>query len=259
MLPLGVVDRSDSRAPFRQIADLLREAISAGRLEPGARLPSEAELIAHFGVARMTVRQAIGELRSEGLVYAHQGRGVFVRANVPIRRLASDRFARKHRSGGKAAFTVEAEKSGFAPGVDRIRVSRASAGVVIGERLRVDPESLVVVRMRRYLADGQPVELATSYIPLPFAAGTPIENPDPGPGGIYARLEESGHRLQRFTEEVGARLPTAEEQRELEIGDRTPVLTLVRTAYDRDDIAVEVCDTIKVASAYLLEYDFPAR
>ncbi len=37
------------------------------------------------------------------------------------------------------------------------------------------------------------------------------------------------------------------------------MLTVLRTAYDTDDVAVEVCDTVKVASAYLLEYEFPAR
>ena len=38
-----------------------------------------------------------------------------------------------------------------------------------------------------------------------------------------------------------------------------PVLTVTRTAYDTNDIAVEVCEEVKVASAYLLEYHVPAR
>ncbi len=54
-------------------------------------------------------------------------------------------------------------------------------------------------------------------------------------------------------------MPTPEERQELQIGAGIPVLTVVRTAYDMNDVAVEVCDTIKVAPAYLLEYDFPAR
>lgn len=259
MLTLGTVDRSDDRPPYRQIAAILREAISMGRIAPGERLPSEAELVEHFGVARMTVRQAVQELRAEGLVHPQHGRGVFVLPQVPIRRLASDRFARKHRAAGKAAFTIEAEKSGFVPGVDKIRVRRERANHVVAERLRLDPGSEVLVRERRYLANGIPVELATSYLPVAFAEGTAIEQVDTGPGGIYARLEESGHVLARFAEEVGARMPTLDEQRELEIGTGVPVLTVVRTAYDTNDIAVEVCDTVKVASAYLLEYEFSAR
>lgn len=93
----------------------------------------------------------------------------------------------------------------------------------------------------------------------PRSRSTKIEQPDSGPGGIYARLEEAGHTLARFSEEVGARMPTPEERRALLLSAGTPVLTVVRTAYDKKDVAVEVCDTVKVASAYLLEYDFPAR
>lgn len=259
MLQLGQIDRADDKPPYRQIAGMLRAAIVHNQLPPGERLPSEAELIEHFGVARMTVRQAVQELRSEGLVVAQHGRGVFVRPTPPIHRLASDRFARQHRAEGKAAFTVEAEKSGYSAQVDNIAVKHAKPNPLVAERLRVPAEEDVVVRSRRYLANGHPVETATSYIPAAFANGTPIEQVDTGPGGIYARLEENGHTLARFTEEVAARMPTPEERRQLELEPGVPVLTVLRTAYDSDDVAVEVCDTVKVASAYLLEYEFPAR
>lgn len=238
---------------------MLREAITSNRLAPGERLPSEAELVEHFGVARMTVRQAMQELRSEGLVVAEHGRGVFVRPNPPIRRLASDRFARKYRAEGKAAFTVEAEKAGFSPQVDNIVVTREKAKSVVAERLRLSTKDKVIVRSRRYLANERPIEAAVSYIPAAFADGTRIEQVDTGPGGIYARLEENGHVLARFTEEVGARMPSPEERRALEIGAGIPVLTVLRTAYDTNDVAVEVCDTVKVAPSFLLEYEFPAR
>ena len=259
MLRLGEVDRADDKPPYRQIAGMLREAISSNRLAPGERLPSETELIEHFGVARMTVRQAVQELRSEGLVIAQHGRGVFVRPTPPIRRLASDRFARQHRAEGKAAFTAEAEKSGYSPQVDNIVVSREKPNPVVAERLGVSTNDEIVARSRRYLANGRPVETAVSYVPAAFAKGTKIEHSDTGSGGIYARLEENGHPLARFTEEVTARMPTPEERRQLELEPGVPVLTVLRTAYDADDVAVEVCDTVKVASAYLLEYDFPAR
>ncbi len=138
-------------------------------------------------------------------------------------------------------------------------MTREKPDSAVAERLRLTSVDEVVVRSRRYLADGKPVETATSYIPAAFAKGTKIEQTDTGPGGIYARLEEAGHTLARFTEEVGARMPTPEERRALQLPAGAPVLTLVRTAYDTNDVAVEVCDTVKVASAYLLEYDFSAR
>lgn len=259
MLQLGQIDRADDKPPYRQIATMLREGIISGQLEAGARLPSEAALIEHFGVARMTVRQAVQELRAEGLVISEHGRGVFVRPAPPIRRLASDRFARRHRADGKAAFTVEAEKSGYAPQVDNITVTREKPNSAVAERLRLTTDEDVIVRSRRYLGNGRPVETAISYIPAALAQNTKIEQVDTGPGGIYARLEDAGHILARFTEEVGARMPTPEERRALQLPTGAPVLTVVRTAYDTNDVAVEVCDTVKAASAYLLEYDFSAH
>jgi len=256
---LGAIDRHDDRPPFRQIADQLRAAIDSGDLRPGDRLPSEAELTRHYSVARMTARQAIQELRSEGRVVAEHGRGVFVRLPAPVRRLASDRFARKHREAGRAAFLAEADKAGAAPSVDQIEVTRSSPAADVRERLRLADDDLVVSRSRRYLLDDRPIEVAVSYLPLSIAEGTPIVEVNTGPGGIYARLEDAGHTLDHFTEEVTARMPTNDERRRLELADGVPVLVVVRTAYDTDGTPVEVCDTVKAAPAYVLEYDVPAR
>jgi GntR family transcriptional regulator len=256
---LGTLDRQDARPPYRQIADQLRAAIDGGELRPGDRLPSEADLTRHYSVARMTARQAIQELRTEGRVVAEHGRGVFVRQPAPVRRLASDRFARKHRDAGQAAFLAEAEKAGVRPTVDQIEITRAVAAADVRERLRLGERDKVVVRSRRYLADGRPIEVAVSSLPLSIAEGTQIVEPNTGPGGIYARLEEAGHVLDHFVEEVTARMPTADERRRLELPDGVPVLVVVRTAYDTAGTPLEVCDTVKAAPAYVLEYDVPAR
>jgi GntR family transcriptional regulator len=256
---LGAIDRRDDRPPYRQIADQLRAAIDSGDLRAGDRLPSEAELTRHYSVARMTARQAIQELRSEGRVVAEHGRGVFVRLPAPVRRLASDRFARKHREAGQAAFLAEADKAGAAPGVDQIEITRSSPSTDVRERLRLSDDEQVVSRSRRYLLDGRPIEVAISYLPLSIAEGTPIVEVNTGPGGIYARLEDAGHVLDHFTEEVTARMPTTDERRRLELADGVPVLVVVRTAYDNSGTPVEVCDTVKASPAYVLEYDVPAR
>ena len=258
-MALGPLDRSDDRAPYRQIADQLRAAIERGDLGPGDKLPSETELMRHYDVARMTVRQAVQELRTEGRVVAEQGRGVFVRLLTPVRRLASDRFARRHRESGRAAFLAEVGTSGRAPSVDEIVVDRSTAPEPVRERLGLTATDEVIVRSRRYLADGHPIEIAVSYIPLDLAEDTRIAEQDTGPGGIYARLEEGGNQLTRFVEEVSARMPTEDERRRLQLGSGMPVLILLRTAFGSDGRALEVCDTVKTASAYVLEYDFPAR
>jgi GntR family transcriptional regulator len=259
MVGLGSIDSTSDRAVFRQIADQLRSAIERGKLKEGEQLPSEARLMEHYDVARMTVRNALQVLQAEGLIVSEHGRGVFVRSRPPVRRLASDRFARRHRKEGKAAFMVESDQHGAKPDVDMIEVTEAVPPTQIAELLKTRDGEPVVVRSRRYSLNGRPVETATSYIPADIARGTPITDPNPGPGGIYRRIEESGHTLERFTEEVSGRMPTPEEARLLHLAPGIPVFRLVRTAYDLEGRAVEVCDTIMATDAYVLNYELPAH
>src|SRR5687768_3677037 len=72
----------DSRAPYLQMADDLRQAIRSGSLGPGDRLPSTRELMEQYGVANMTVQNALRVLRDEGLIYGVPGRGSYVRSEV---------------------------------------------------------------------------------------------------------------------------------------------------------------------------------
>lgn len=255
----SALDPASDRPVYKQIADHLRTAIARGRLREGDQLPSETRLMGHYSVARMTIRSSLRVLQDEGLITSEHGRGVYVRTRPPVRRLASDRFAQRHRKEGKAAFLVEAEQAAAAPRVDMIKVTEGEAPAEITDRLRIRDADRVVIRSRRYLLDDRPVEAAVSYIPADLARGTPITDPNPGPGGIYARLEERGHVLERFIEDVTARMPTPEEARTLGLAAGVPVFRLIRTAYDRDGRAVEVCDTVMAADAYLLSYELPAH
>lgn len=255
---LSGVDPTSDRPVYRQIAGALRDAIERGELAPGDRLPSESELMRRYSVAQGTVRNALGLLRGEGLVVAEHGRGVYVRVRPRLRRLAHDRFARRHREAGKAAYLAESEAEDVKPSIEVFFVGPAKADATIAKRLNLQTGSKVLVRRRRYLSDDYPTELATSYIPWELAEGTPMIEENPGPGGVYARIEEAGHRLDHFDEEITARMPTPEEAKALRLAAGTPVLTLVRTALDADGQPVEVCDTVMSADMYLLHYRLPA-
>jgi Transcriptional regulators len=64
----------------KHVIDALRNEIASGRFEVGDKLPSQSELTDRFEVSRTVVREAIASLQADGLVEAHQGAGVFVRA-----------------------------------------------------------------------------------------------------------------------------------------------------------------------------------
>ncbi|WP_235509977.1 GntR family transcriptional regulator [Variovorax sp. Root473] len=71
---------------YLQVADLLRQRIARGTWPEGHRLPSLEELVTEFGVARVTVRQAVELLARDGLVSPQQGRGTFVTGRPPNER-----------------------------------------------------------------------------------------------------------------------------------------------------------------------------
>jgi DNA-binding GntR family transcriptional regulator len=71
-------ERSDGVSPapeYPKIVEALREPIITGQLPPGSSVPSESALAARFGVARNTLRRALAELESQGLVAAIPGKG----------------------------------------------------------------------------------------------------------------------------------------------------------------------------------------
>lgn len=68
---------------YRQLLQLLRTRILAGELPPGARLPTEDELMQTYGLSRGTVRRAIEQLGAEGLVFTAQGSGSYVNSGHP--------------------------------------------------------------------------------------------------------------------------------------------------------------------------------
>jgi GntR family transcriptional regulator len=85
-IPSASVSHVDHMNPiplYTQLADILREMIKSGELQPRSLLPSESYLQQEQGVSRGTVRMAISILRDEGLVVTISGRGTFVRERDP--------------------------------------------------------------------------------------------------------------------------------------------------------------------------------
>jgi GntR family transcriptional regulator len=213
-----------------------------------------------FGVTRSTIRNALAQLRSEGLLTIERGAGAFVRMPSPVRRIVGpERFLRRDRQQGKAAYVAEMEREGRGHHVEVLEVSRIKVPDEIASMMGLEASSEVVLRHRRYLASGQPLELATSYIPWPLAKGTAITRQDTGPGGIYARLEERGYQIEAFEEQITARMPAPEERSQLQIPEGVPVFRIIRRAFDADGRVLELCDTIMPADRYVLTYPFQAR
>ena len=238
-------------AKYAEIAAVLRSEIHNGTWPPDSKLPSESQLIDRFDAAQGTVRKALSTLQAEGLIEARKGAGTYVRAFKPIVRNAVRRLSTQLWAHGVSIWSADIDSRHL--DVDRIRVFQSTAPAHIAQALGTED---VWVRDRRYLVEGRPVMIATSYLPAEIVAGSPITQADPGEGGAYARLLELGFKPVQFREEVRARGPRTDEAAALDLPTGTPVLEIARTAATEEGRVVEVNEMLMDARVYVLQYDF---
>jgi GntR family transcriptional regulator len=249
--------------PYRLIVDELRAEIMGGRRPPGSRMPSENELAAQYRTSRPTVRRALAVLKAEGLLSSEQGRGAFVRPTPHVRLLVTGASFRKHRALGLPGFNAQALEQGQRPEQQIRSVATIGAPAEVAMRLNVDEGSPVVVRRRAFLLEGQPVGLCDSYYPADWASGTAIEQSGRIRGGVYALIEDPNGPIQRqiarSVDDLVARMPTHEEAVELRLPPGVPVLRVLRTVFDSDDLPVEVQDSVVAADRHEFRYEEQMR
>lgn len=245
---------------YRVIANELRAAIAAGDYQPGDKLPSERELATAHGSARNTAREAIAELRREGLVTAEHGRGVFVRAKPRWMRFGRRRYSAAMRTASDLGpFGAEAAAQGREPRVDTA-ITRVEASSEIAARLDVDPGIPVVRRENWYYADDEPLQVGVTFSPWHIVEGTPLaDSADLGSEGIYGQFAAQGHVITHIREEITARMPSPDEAKQLEIPDGVPVIDLWHTGINADRQPFEVTHFVMRADFAALDYDMPVE
>jgi GntR family transcriptional regulator len=247
---------ASGRPKYWLIAAGLRDAVESGRYPPGSRLPGENDVMRDHSVARGTARQALTQLVNWGIAEPRKGSGIYVRDFRPILREGISRLGPSTWPTGQSVWSAEA--AGRDLSVDQITVSEADPPQHIAALLALPPGTKAVLRSRRFVLDGKPVLLARSWLPAAIAAGTAITQPDTGPGGVYARLAETGHAPARFREDLRSRMPSPEENDRLALAPGTPVTEIVRVAADAGGTPVEVNEMTADASAYIFRYEFGA-
>ncbi len=150
-----LLDREADVPFYAQIKERLRTPIREGRWPEGTLLPTEAQLQAHFGVSRTTVRQALADLEAEGYIVRHPGRGTFVASPQRVadrrpRRLVG--FLEALRARG---VDVRSEVRG-------VRTVRAAGKVAAA--LAVEPGTPVTEIRHRSLVHGQPIAVSRTYM-----------------------------------------------------------------------------------------------
>lgn len=130
----------------------------------------------------------------------------------------------------------------------------------IAGRLRVSIGDRVFVRRRLMLVDQEPVKVTASYFLPELSEGTRLAERELIGEGMHVFIEkELGRIYARYTEELMARMPTREEARALQLEPGTPVIQILHTDYDVEDVPVEVVESVFAGDRHVFVTEWPER
>jgi len=232
---------SAPQAPYARVKQFLKKELSHGRWPPGALMPSEAALVAKFGVSRMTVNRALRELQGEGLVDRVQGVGTFaaplhrVSSTLTIRDLHEEIVERGHRH--RAEVHVAREEP---------------ASAALAQRLGLEPGAPVFHTLIVHHENGVPLQCedryvnpacAPDYLGVDFTQTTPT----------HYLLEVAPVWEAQYSIEASA--PTVQEAVLLGIGDDEPCLIVIRRTVSRS-VPVTIARLVHPGTRYQIDGAF---
>jgi GntR family transcriptional regulator len=233
---------------YRQIADKLRRRIEAGELQPGMQVPTEDELMASYHVSRNTVRGALKELTTRGLVYTLHGKGTFVAERISpiVTTLTTD--PKTGRGGGEGfVYTTEVSASGRSPSKGEPEVRIRKAGPEVARLLGILADTEIISRHEKRYVDDLPWSLQTSFYPRSLSRRAPrlLDTGDIEEGTVVY-LAQFGIRQVGYQDEIGWRAPDEEETAyfDLPADGHVQVAEIRRTAFDQDGNRLRLTITV---------------
>ena len=208
----------EGRGPrYLQLYRHIAQAIADGRIDADSQIPPERDLAELAEVSRVTVRKAVQQLVSDGLIEQRRGAGTFVRQRGPklehrLSRLTS--FTDYMLARGKTSTSQILSRGLFAPTPDE--------SIALG----VASSSLVARVERLRYADGVPVALEWSTLPEDI-----LPRPERVETSLYAILRESGGAPSRAIQRMSAINLSQDEAQLLGLPVAAAALRIDRTGY----------------------------
>jgi GntR family transcriptional regulator len=206
---------------YARIRDELRDRILAGAWRPNDPVPSERALMARYGVSRITVRQALGDLQKESLIFKLAGKGAFVAETRPFQEL-----------GRLQGFAEAMEARGHETFNRVLALRHRAADELVASRLGLAPGAPVTEIERVRHLDRQPVSLDITWVPR--ALGERLEREELATRDIFLILEnDCATPLGHAELVIDAGLADDHLHRRLGIAIGAPVLRIERLTHDR--------------------------
>ncbi|KAF0813848.1 putative HTH-type transcriptional regulator YurK [Andreprevotia sp. IGB-42] len=207
---------------YSRIRDELRHGIVSGRYLPHDRMPSESQLMQQYSVSRITVRQALGDLEKEQLIFKVPGKGSYVSRPKPFQEL-----------GRLQGFAEAMATQGHETYNHVVSIATLAASDVVATRLQLAPaEPVCELRRVRYL-NREPVSLDVTYVHSRI--GTLLAREDLASRDIFLILENDyGIALGHADLAIDAVLADAATAALLQVDTGAPILRIERLTHTHD-------------------------
>ncbi|GAA1348469.1 GntR family transcriptional regulator [Falsarthrobacter nasiphocae] len=185
-------------------------------------LPSERQLAAELGVARMTLRKAIDALVEEGRVVRIVGKGTFA---LPEKTALEPKLT---------GYSEEMRRRGMEPDSELLAFDQVPAPMALAREMGLGAGAPLVRYKRLMLADGAPMTVDENFIPLRLVPGI-LQGP--APTSLYRILSEDyGLHMDWGEDTITASAATATLSRQLRVELGAPLLRVQRRAYVRESL-----------------------
>lgn len=215
---------------YQEIADTLRTRIQNHTYPPDSLLPNQIDLVAEFGVSRMTIKKAIGILAMEGLVYAQRGAGTKI-LNHPF--LKKDTTALTVYEG----LSTEMGKTGRKLVSQVIDFQVEFPDQITQEKLMLTESQPVYKIVRLRILEDQPFILEHTMMPVhlvPNLNRTHLEH------SIYQYVKEDlGIQFAGAYRTISADKSSAYDQQYLNCSPEDPVLEIAQIVYQKNGTPIE--------------------
>jgi GntR family transcriptional regulator, phosphonate transport system regulatory protein len=221
-----------SRGQWQRIEHELAEDIAGGRFAATMQLPSEAKLMERFDVGRHSVRRALSELESRGLVDIRHGKGTFLREGRLDYRLSE-----------RTRFSQNLLGQGREPFLQVLHEEEIKAPSHVSEALRLPADGLVYHIVRCGFADEEMVHVSNAYYSVRrFPGLTEARRNGRSMSAVLADYGVTDYI--RLRTDLFARMPTSEEARQLAQPLSEPVFVTRKTDVDMKGVPIAYSESV---------------
>lgn len=243
---------------YGNIAHDLREAIAQGEYLPGSTLPPITELMQRYGVARDTVRDAIGLLTNEGLVIPKRGIGTVVREVDPVSLTYSP---------SSPAGTWQVQTTGA--GKDTVEEAGwEAADLDVAHRLGIAAGEQVVHRVRHFVKGHGVAQISEQWVPKHIVEAikangggdlADASNRADVEKNLFELMTEAGHAPVNAEESLSTRMPDPQERDTMDVPPGVPVLVTRRVTTEAGSKPVETTTAIGAGDRMSATFKVPLK